>query len=189
MVMVRTATPDDALAVAELSAQLGYPAQDYLSQPHFWRDHLHPEDAAGAYAHMERAAAQDAIVMSAAVADYTPARPARDKVKKADGPVTITLNRTTDILADLGRLLLDEPEEPAAPRVLDGVVEAVLDERLEDPRVVRHGGLDRQEVISQAGGGRVVVGEHRQGERGEDGGLETIGSGHGALPLSWPPPG
>ncbi len=40
-----------------IEAQLGYPAHEYLSQPHFWRDHLHPEDAAGAYAHMERAVA------------------------------------------------------------------------------------------------------------------------------------
>ena len=34
---------------------------------------------------MERADGQDAIVMSAAVADYTPAEPAQKKVKKADG--------------------------------------------------------------------------------------------------------
>ncbi len=53
---------------------------------------------------MQRAAEQDAIVMSAAVADYTPAAPASHKVKKAEGPVTITLNRTKDILADLGKL-------------------------------------------------------------------------------------
>jgi phosphopantothenoylcysteine decarboxylase / phosphopantothenate---cysteine ligase len=53
---------------------------------------------------MAHAADQDAIVMSAAVADYTPAEPAREKAKKADGPVTITLNRTKDILGDLGKL-------------------------------------------------------------------------------------
>jgi phosphopantothenoylcysteine decarboxylase/phosphopantothenate--cysteine ligase len=53
---------------------------------------------------MERVAGQDAIVMSAAVADYTPAEPARQKVKKVDGPVTITLNRTRDILGELGKL-------------------------------------------------------------------------------------
>ena len=53
---------------------------------------------------MERIAGQDAIVMSAAVADYTPAAPASQKVKKADGPVTITLNRTRDILGELGKL-------------------------------------------------------------------------------------
>ncbi|HTU99465.1 MAG TPA: bifunctional phosphopantothenoylcysteine decarboxylase/phosphopantothenate--cysteine ligase CoaBC, partial [Luteitalea sp.] len=51
----------------------------------------------------ERAMA-DAIVMSAAVADYTPAGGAAvDKVKKQDGALTVTLERTVDILADLGR--------------------------------------------------------------------------------------
>jgi phosphopantothenoylcysteine decarboxylase/phosphopantothenate--cysteine ligase len=53
---------------------------------------------------MERTAEQDAIVMSAAVADYTPAEPAVQKVKKSEGPVTITLHRTKDILGDLGKL-------------------------------------------------------------------------------------
>ena len=46
----------------------------------------------------------DAVIMSAAVADYTPAEPAPQKVKKSDGPVTITLNRTKDILGELGKL-------------------------------------------------------------------------------------
>ena len=53
---------------------------------------------------MERNDGQDAIVMSAAVADYSPAEPATKKMKKGDGPVTITLNRTKDILGELGKL-------------------------------------------------------------------------------------
>jgi len=53
---------------------------------------------------MERVSRQDAVIMSAAVADYTPADPAPRKTKKADGPVTITLNRTKDILGELGTL-------------------------------------------------------------------------------------
>lgn len=53
---------------------------------------------------MHRAAGCDVVVMSAAVADYTPAEPSAQKVKKHDGPVTITLNRTKDILGDLGKL-------------------------------------------------------------------------------------
>ena len=53
---------------------------------------------------MARAAQQDAVIMAAAVADYTPAEPASHKVKKSDGALTITLNRTKDILGDLGRL-------------------------------------------------------------------------------------
>ena len=53
---------------------------------------------------MDRVDGQDAIIMSAAVADYTPATPAPQKMKKADGPLTITLHRTKDILGELGKL-------------------------------------------------------------------------------------
>ncbi len=53
---------------------------------------------------MARAADQDAVIMAAAVADYTPAHPAAQKVKKSDGELTVTLTRTQDILGDLGRL-------------------------------------------------------------------------------------
>ncbi len=53
---------------------------------------------------MERAAGCDAVIMSAAVADYTPAERSPHKVKKSDGPVTITFHRTKDILGELGKL-------------------------------------------------------------------------------------
>ncbi len=53
---------------------------------------------------MARAGAADAVVMAAAVADYTPETVAEQKVAKADGGWTVPLRRTTDILADLGRL-------------------------------------------------------------------------------------
>ena len=53
---------------------------------------------------MERTSGQDVIIMSAAVADYTPAQPAGQKVKKADAPLTLTLHRTKDILGELGTL-------------------------------------------------------------------------------------
>ncbi|MDP2054034.1 MAG: bifunctional phosphopantothenoylcysteine decarboxylase/phosphopantothenate--cysteine ligase CoaBC [Acidobacteriota bacterium] len=53
---------------------------------------------------MSRSDGQDAVIMAAAVADYTPAAPSAGKVKKAEGDLTITLNRTKDILGDLGRL-------------------------------------------------------------------------------------
>ncbi|MEO6235990.1 MAG: bifunctional phosphopantothenoylcysteine decarboxylase/phosphopantothenate--cysteine ligase CoaBC [Vicinamibacterales bacterium] len=46
----------------------------------------------------------DAVVMAAAVADYMPeAGAAAAKLAKTDGPLTLTLVRTPDILADLGR--------------------------------------------------------------------------------------
>jgi phosphopantothenoylcysteine decarboxylase/phosphopantothenate--cysteine ligase len=46
----------------------------------------------------------DVVVMAAAVADYAPANPSSSKIAKTDGPATLTLQRTPDILADLGRL-------------------------------------------------------------------------------------
>lgn len=51
----------------------------------------------------DRAAEADVIVMAAAVADYTPAGGRRDgKIEKGEA-ITLQLERTTDILADLGR--------------------------------------------------------------------------------------
>jgi phosphopantothenoylcysteine decarboxylase/phosphopantothenate--cysteine ligase len=53
---------------------------------------------------MRHVAETDAIIMSAAVADYTPAEGAhQEKVAKTDGPLTLSLVRTKDILGDLGR--------------------------------------------------------------------------------------
>jgi len=45
----------------------------------------------------------DITVMAAAVADYTPANVAGEKIKKKDGALSIELKPTTDILAELGR--------------------------------------------------------------------------------------
>ncbi|MDO8848484.1 MAG: bifunctional phosphopantothenoylcysteine decarboxylase/phosphopantothenate--cysteine ligase CoaBC [Coriobacteriia bacterium] len=51
---------------------------------------------------LARADAADAIVMSAAVADFRPATAAVDKIKKTDAPGAIELERNPDILAELG---------------------------------------------------------------------------------------
>jgi phosphopantothenoylcysteine decarboxylase / phosphopantothenate---cysteine ligase len=53
---------------------------------------------------MRAASAVDVVVMAAAVADYTPASRAGEKITKSDGPMTLTLERTTDILAKLGEM-------------------------------------------------------------------------------------
>ena len=53
---------------------------------------------------MRAAGLAEVVVMAAAVADYTPAEPSPGKVAKTEGPVTVTLQRTRDILADLGRM-------------------------------------------------------------------------------------
>lgn len=50
----------------------------------------------------ENAMDADALVMAAAVADYRPAVVAEDKVKKADGALSLALERTDDILAWVG---------------------------------------------------------------------------------------
>ncbi len=44
----------------------------------------------------------DAVIMSAAVADYRPARVTEGKMKKTTGPLSLELERTTDILRELG---------------------------------------------------------------------------------------
>jgi phosphopantothenoylcysteine decarboxylase / phosphopantothenate---cysteine ligase len=51
---------------------------------------------------MSRACDQDVIVMAAAVADYTPKQRADQKVQKEGETLTIVLEKTIDILADLG---------------------------------------------------------------------------------------
>ncbi len=50
----------------------------------------------------EHAADADYIIKAAAVADYTPANVANDKIKKSDDDMSISLVRTTDILKYLG---------------------------------------------------------------------------------------
>ena len=49
-----------------------------------------------------RSGEQDIIIKAAAVADYTPAETASEKVKKKDGDLSVPLKRTQDILAWLG---------------------------------------------------------------------------------------
>lgn len=51
----------------------------------------------------ERASQADIIIKAAAVADYRPAEAAEEKIKKSDAAASIALERTRDILAELGR--------------------------------------------------------------------------------------
>ncbi len=52
---------------------------------------------------IQAAPGQDIIIKAAAVADYTPETVAEGKMKKTDGNLTISLKRTQDILAYLGK--------------------------------------------------------------------------------------
>jgi len=47
---------------------------------------------------------QDIVVMSAAVADYTPDTPSTSKIKKENNTLAVTLKPTTDILAEMGKV-------------------------------------------------------------------------------------
>ena len=68
-------------------------------------DFVRVRSAAEMHAAVMLAAPQaDLVIMAAAVADYTPVNPSPGKVAKDDGPMTLTLQRTPDILADLGKL-------------------------------------------------------------------------------------
>ncbi len=52
---------------------------------------------------LDRAKDQDVIIKAAAVADYRPANVAAEKIKKSDGNAELKLERTDDILAELGK--------------------------------------------------------------------------------------
>ena len=53
---------------------------------------------------IERVASVDVVIMAAAVADYAPATTSAQKLHKDEDALTLTLVRTPDILAELGRL-------------------------------------------------------------------------------------
>jgi phosphopantothenoylcysteine decarboxylase/phosphopantothenate--cysteine ligase len=51
----------------------------------------------------EHFAQSDITIMSAAVADYMPAEPAKQKIKKKEETLNLSLKKTVDILAHLGQ--------------------------------------------------------------------------------------
>jgi phosphopantothenoylcysteine decarboxylase/phosphopantothenate--cysteine ligase len=53
---------------------------------------------------LARAAESDIIVKTAAVADYRPKQHETHKIKKDNAPLTLALERTTDILREMGRI-------------------------------------------------------------------------------------
>ncbi len=63
----------------------------------------HVHDAAEMYSACQEIFPQvDLAIMAAAVADYSPATPSRDKIKKDGDTLVLELNKTKDILATLG---------------------------------------------------------------------------------------
>jgi phosphopantothenoylcysteine decarboxylase/phosphopantothenate--cysteine ligase len=90
----------------------------------------------------------DALVATAAVSDYRPARRAEGKPEKTEGPMTLELERTPDVLAELaaakGRrvcigfaLQVEDPESRARAKLHRKDLDAVV---LDDPSAM---GADR----------------------------------------------
>jgi len=69
----------------------------------------------------ERSAEADIVIMAAAVADYRPAAPHTQKLKRGEGSLTLQLEPTPDILAELGR------EKGSRSRVLVGFAAETAD--------------------------------------------------------------
>jgi phosphopantothenoylcysteine decarboxylase/phosphopantothenate--cysteine ligase len=108
--------------------------------------------AAQMYAAVMKAAEHaDVVVMAAAVADYTPAAAAVGKIAKADEPLTVTLEPTKDILADLGRA----SARRATPPVLVGFAAETGDllAKARDKRVRKGADLIVANDVSQPGSG------------------------------------
>ena len=82
---------------------------------------------------MEEAPSADVVIMAAAVADYTPVSPAGAKIAKSEGPLTLALRRTPDILAELGglreRLGGFRPLLVGFAAETDGLIEKARDKR------------------------------------------------------------
>lgn len=87
----------------------------------------------------------DITVMAAAVADYRPRDPQNQKIKKKEDTLTLTLEKTTDILGELGRrkkagqflggfaLETDHEEENALKKMREKHLDMIVLNSLNDP--------------------------------------------------------
>ncbi len=116
---------------------------------------------------MRAAEHADVVIMAAAVADYTPVNPAAEKMAKTNGPLTLTLERTADILADLGQA----SARRATPLVLVGFAAETGDllTKARDKRARKRADLIVANDVSAAGTGFdvdtnavTIIGEDRE---------------------------
>lgn len=106
---------------------------------------------------------QDVIIMAAAVADYRPAEVSAAKIKKQPGDMVLVLERTPDILAELGRrkpagqLLVgfaaetDDLLENAQSKMQRKNLDWIIANRVEDS----FGKNDNQVIMLNSAGGRI----------------------------------
>ena len=71
-------------------------------------DRIDVTTAAEMHAAVSRRADADIVIMAAAVADYRPTSKSDSKIKKSEGTPRLELDKTTDILAELGKLKRDD---------------------------------------------------------------------------------
>ena len=104
----------------------------------------------------------DGAVMCAAVADYTPAEVAPTKIKKQEGEMTLTLRRTQDIAAELGRnkgnrllvgfaLETDDEEAHAEEKLRRKNFDFIVLNSLRDPGAGFRGDTNKVTFIDRAG--------------------------------------
>ena len=100
---------------------------------------------------MRAAEHADVVIMAAAVADYAPVNTALEKIAKTSEPLTLTLQRTPDILADLGQ----SSAQRAAPPVLVGFAAETGDllARARDKRVRKNVDLMVANDVTAPGAG------------------------------------
>ena len=93
----------------------------------------------------------DVVIMAAAVADYSPVSTAPEKITKSDAPLTLTLQRTPDILADLGRL----SSRRATPLILVGFAAETGDllPKAREKRTRKNADLIVANDVTEAGAG------------------------------------
>jgi phosphopantothenoylcysteine decarboxylase / phosphopantothenate---cysteine ligase len=93
----------------------------------------------------------DVVIMAAAVADYSPISTAPEKLTKSDAPLTLTLQRTPDILADLGRL----SSHRATPLILVGFAAETGDllPKAREKRTRKNADLIVANDVTEAGAG------------------------------------
>jgi phosphopantothenoylcysteine decarboxylase/phosphopantothenate--cysteine ligase len=116
---------------------------------------------------MRAAEHADVVIMAAAVADYTPVNPAAEKIAKTNEALTLTLERTPDILADLGQA----SARRATPLVLVGFAAETGDllTKARDKRTRKKVDLIVANDVSAAGAGFdvdtnavTIIGEDRE---------------------------
>ena len=100
---------------------------------------------------MRAAEHADVVIMAAAVADYAPVNAAPEKIAKSGEPLTLTLQRTPDILADLGRASTRRPTPP----ILVGFAAETGDllAKARDKRVRKNADLIVANDVAKAGAG------------------------------------